>query len=102
MCSPAPSLLQGPKGYPGDDGPRGRSGQPGTNGAYGPKGDDGDQGFPGPRGDKGECILTDGKPGPRGEMGEQGHKVLQSTLITQHLIIVIILGCYWIQRSSWS
>lgn len=83
-------MLQGPKGYPGLDGPRGYNGVPGRNGLYGPKGADGDPGFPGPRGPKGQCIGSPGSLRAQGEMGAQGRKV-HSTILHFHMHIILLI-----------
>lgn len=60
------SLIQGPQGETGPEGPRGEQGPPGLDGLQGPKGE---QGIPGKDGEDGK-PGADGQPGADGENGK--------------------------------
>ena len=65
--------LKGPKGDPGDTGPKGEQGIQGPKGDTGLTGPKGEQGIQGPKGDAG-AAGPQGETGPQGEQGIQGPK----------------------------
>lgn len=62
---------QGPRGFPGAQGPKGETGPPGPVGPQGPQGDKGPTGDTGPQGAQGPTGDT-GPQGPQGPTGPQG------------------------------
>ena len=70
--------LQGAKGDPGEQGPKGEKGDTGE---QGPKGEPGEQGLQGPQGEKGEKGDT-GEQGPKGDTGDTGAPGLKGATFT--------------------